>query len=90
MILDPATASLATGVPVRTIQRWALGGRIVDHSDGGRLLVDVDEVVELATQRTTRGSGRLPMIRTTVAYIPCQPGRTVTRRTRSEGHGGRS
>lgn len=60
MILDPATASVASGVPLRTIQRWALAGRIVNHGDELRLRVDVDEVVELAELRTTRGNGRLP------------------------------
>lgn len=62
MILDVRTASLATGVPVRTIQRWVVEGRIVDHTTGARLLVDVDEVVELAELRNTR-KGWLPIRR---------------------------
>jgi hypothetical protein len=57
MILDVATASIATGIPVRTIQRWALNGWIKGHGDGRRLLVNVDEVAELAE---TRPNGRLP------------------------------
>lgn len=88
MLLDPATASIATGVPRRSIQRWALAGRIVDHGHGGRLLVDVDEVVELAELRATRAGGRLPMSGT-VAYGNPHPGRTVTRGLRAEVDSGR-
>lgn len=59
MILDPATASLATGVPTRTIQRWVLTGRICDHGDGLHIRVDPDEVIELEEMRIRNG-GRLP------------------------------
>ena len=60
MILDPATASIATGVPVRTIQRWALIGRINDHGDGLTIRVDVDDVAELDAIRNARKGRRLP------------------------------
>lgn len=60
MIVDPATASIATGVPVRTIRRWVLQGRMVDHGDGLRILVDIDEVAQLQDIRATRKDGRLP------------------------------
>ena len=60
MILDVATASIATGVPARTIQRWALAGRLIDHGDGLRIRVDPDEVAELQSLRATRKGGRLP------------------------------
>ena len=63
MILDTATASIATGVPVRTIQRWVLKGLVVDHGDGLHLRVDVDEVVNLAELRDTRQGRRLPKSR---------------------------
>lgn len=82
MILDPATASLATGVPVRTIQRWALAGRIGDHGDGLRLPVNVDEVPELEELRATPRDGRLPS-GNAVALVLHQPVSTVTRRPNS-------
>lgn len=63
MILDPATASLATGVPTRTIRRWALMGRLVDHGDGMHILIDPDEVAELEELRHANG-GKLPKWRT--------------------------
>lgn len=59
MILDVRTASIATGVPVRTIQRWVLLGRIIDHGDGLTFRVDVDEIAQLAELRHSRGTGRL-------------------------------
>lgn len=62
MILDPATASIATGVPARTIRRWALVGRIVDHGDGLHILVDVDEIAELRDLREARRDKRLPQM----------------------------
>ena len=63
MILDPATAALATGVPARTIRRWALTGRITDHGDGHRIHVDPDEIQQLADLRDTRKGHRLPQWR---------------------------
>ena len=52
MILDVATASIATGIPERTIQRWVNSGWLTDHSPGERrITVDVDAVVELAEKR---------------------------------------
>ena len=60
MILDPATASIATGVPVRTIQRWVLDGRLADHGDGLTIRVNPDDVAELDAIRNTRKGGRLP------------------------------
>jgi hypothetical protein len=60
VILDPATASIATGVPVRTIQRWVLDGRLTDHGDGLTIRVDVDDVAELDAIRNTRKGRRLP------------------------------
>jgi len=62
MILDPATASIATGVPIRTIQRWTLRGLLTDHGDGWHIRVDVDELAALAESRATRGTGRLPKV----------------------------
>lgn len=62
MILDVLTAAIATGVPARTIRRWALLGRIIDHGDGLHILVDVDEVMELAELRDARSDRRLPPI----------------------------
>lgn len=57
MILDVATASIASGIPIRTIQRWVRNQWLTDHSDGTRaILVDVDELVVLAE---TRPNGRL-------------------------------
>jgi hypothetical protein len=64
VILDPATASVATGVPTRTIQRWVLTGRIIDHGDGQHLAVDAYEVAQLATLRDARKGQRLPYSRT--------------------------
>lgn len=55
MILDPRTASAATGIPTRTIQRWALAGRITDHGDGWTIAVDPDEVLQLADMRGQGG-----------------------------------
>lgn len=60
MILDVATASIATGVPIRTIQRWALDGRLADHGDGLTIHVDPDDVAELRDMRNARKGGRLP------------------------------
>lgn len=60
MILDVRTAEIATGVPARTIRRWALLGRLVDHGDGLHIQVDVDEVIELRDIRDTRTDRRLP------------------------------
>lgn len=60
MILDPATASIATGVPVRTIQRWALSGRLIDYGDGLTIRVDPDEVAELRDLRDSLTVRRLP------------------------------
>lgn len=57
VVVDPPVASVATGVPVRTIQRWVLRGLLTDHGDGLRLLVDIEAVQELAE---TRRNGRLP------------------------------
>lgn len=62
MILDPTTAALATGVPARTIRRWALLGRIVDHGNGLHIRVDVDEVIQLRDLRDTRKDHRLPPV----------------------------
>lgn len=62
MILDPATASIATGVPTRTIRRWALTGRLIDHGDGTHILVNPDEVAELNELRRANG-GKLPIWR---------------------------
>lgn len=56
MILDPITASVATGIPVRTIQRWVQKGWLTDHGERA-IRVDVDAVVALAD---TRPGGRLP------------------------------
>jgi hypothetical protein len=64
MILDPLTAAIATGVPARTIRRWALAGRVTDHGDGQSIRVDVDEVSQLATLRDARKGHRLPYRRT--------------------------
>lgn len=60
MILDVRTAEVATGVPARTIRRWALTGRLIDHGDGLHILVDVDEVAQLRDMRDTRSDRRLP------------------------------
>jgi hypothetical protein len=60
VILDPATASIATGVPTRTIQRWVLTGRITDHGDGLTIRVNPDDVAELDAIRNTRKGRRLP------------------------------
>jgi hypothetical protein len=60
MILDPRTAELATGVPARTIRRWALHGRITDHGDGHTIRVDPDEIAELHQIRETRPGHGLP------------------------------
>jgi len=60
MILDPATAAIATGVPARTIRRWVLLGRVIDHGDGLHIRVDVDEIAQLRDIRATRPSRRLP------------------------------
>lgn len=52
MILDVETVSVATGVPVRTIQRWVQNGWLTDHTERGRgITVDVDELLELAERR---------------------------------------
>lgn len=51
------TASRLSGIPTRTIQRWAHGGRITSEHHGGTLLVDTAEVEMLAAQRH---AGRLP------------------------------
>jgi hypothetical protein len=64
MILDPRTASLATGVPVRTIQRWVCAGRITDHGDGSVIRVAVDELSQLVALRDARKGHRLPYVRT--------------------------
>jgi hypothetical protein len=53
--LDPRTASAATGIPTRTIQRWALTGRLADHGDGWNIRVDPYEVLELAEMRGQGG-----------------------------------
>jgi hypothetical protein len=63
VILDVATASIATGVPARTIQRWALDGRITDHGDGMTIRVDPDEVEELRNLRDSLTPRRLPIWR---------------------------
>jgi hypothetical protein len=60
VILDARTASLATGVPVRTIQHWARVGRITDHSDATRLHVNVDEVAQLRDTRNALPQRKLP------------------------------
>lgn len=65
MILDVETAHIATGVPVRTIQRWVQNGWLIDHITRGRgITVDVDAVLELAEKRP---HGRLLAPRRTVA-----------------------
>jgi hypothetical protein len=62
VILDVLTAEIATGVPARTIRRWALLGRIIDHGDGFTIRVDVDEVTQLRDMRDARPGHRLPRI----------------------------
>jgi hypothetical protein len=57
MRLSIATAAHFTGVPERTIRRWALRERVT-VDDHGR--VDPDEVLELSDLRDTLGTGRLP------------------------------
>lgn len=65
MILDVETASLATAVPVRTIQRWVQNGWLIDHTERGRgITVDIDAVLELAGRRP---HGRLLVPPRTVA-----------------------
>jgi excisionase family DNA binding protein len=49
--------SQLTGVPTRTIQRWAHDGRITTIQRRGKTLVDPTEVSQLAEHRH---HGRLP------------------------------
>lgn len=57
MRLPISAAAYFTGVPERTIRRWALRERL-SVDDNGQ--VDPDEVLELADLRDTRPGGRLP------------------------------
>ncbi len=61
MILDPELASIVTGVPTRTIQRWVLRGWIEDHGDGQHIRINAYDVAELATLRDSRKGHRLPL-----------------------------
>lgn len=56
MRLDIRTAAYFTGVPERTLRRWAAHGRLTTDDDGN---VDPDEVLELSDLRDTL-RGRLP------------------------------
>ncbi len=56
MRLTIRDAAHFTGVPERTIRRWAKDRLTVDD-DGN---VDPDEVIELSDLRDTLGRGRLP------------------------------
>jgi excisionase family DNA binding protein len=49
-------ASAATGIPLRTIQRWARDGWLTDYGSGRNVRVDLDDVMELAEERP---NGRL-------------------------------
>lgn len=57
MRLDVRTAAYFTGVPERTIRRWASQERLTTDDHGQ---VDPDEVLELSDLRDTLGRGRLP------------------------------
>lgn len=61
--MTPSDVETASGIPARTIRRWAAQGRLVDHGDGHRILVDSDEAIELDDLRVERGTGRLPDLR---------------------------
>lgn len=60
--VDPLAASRGTGVPLRTIQRWARYGRLINYGDENTILVDPAEVQELSDLRDTLG-GHLPKSR---------------------------
>lgn len=48
-------AAAATGVPLRTLQRWAADGRVTVEQRGKAWLVDPLEVDELVEMRERRG-----------------------------------
>lgn len=58
MRLPLADAAAATGVPLRTLQRWVADGRVTVKRRGKAWLVDPLEVDELVEMREQRG-GRL-------------------------------
>lgn len=55
MRLPLAEAAAATGVPLRTLQRWATDGRVTVEQRGKAWLVDPLEVDELVEMRERRG-----------------------------------
>lgn len=57
-----ALAAAATGVPERTLRRWAADGRLTVDRAGASWLVDPMEVDELAERRAGQG-GRLTKCR---------------------------
>ena len=45
ILVDSATAALALGVSERTIRRWVQAGRLTNHGDTRRLVVDIDQAL---------------------------------------------
>lgn len=55
MRVSLAEAVVATGVPLRTLQRWVAEGRVTVEQRGRAWLVDPLEVDQLAEMRERRG-----------------------------------
>jgi hypothetical protein len=70
-------AAAASGVPISTIRKWARKGRIssrlVQHGDNPLRIVDLDDVLDLARQRTPApepGSAGSPLPHPVAPSIP--------------------
>jgi hypothetical protein len=55
--LPTSLAAMATGVTEATVRKWVSRGKLTRYGSPGRAEYDIEELLKLAAQRSSRGRG---------------------------------